>query len=462
LGAVSDGARAPFVSSASPVAMRGTGGGGILRRMELPGGPDSHWTSPFEWTQWYLEDDYVSESNEQERISREVRSQLAGLATERGWGRFHVGSNQYFAWLPDRPQVRIAPDVYLVDVKRSGRREEPRSWQTWRPGHLPPRWAMEIVSSGNWEKDYKYSPGRYDQLGCSELIVFDPAMVAPDRPVSFEQRAALAVYRRVEAGRFERVYWGPGPAWSRELQVWLLARYEGYQARVLLSYDERGEQLVPTEVEVARRAEAERATRARAGERAQTKRAEKAEARARAQKQRAEKAEIAARIQKQKADEVQAEERKAKAAARGLKRKADEAQAEERKAKAAARALKQKADEAQAEERKAKAAARALKQKADEAQAEERKAKAAARSLKKRADEAQAEERKAKATARALKQKADEAQARERKAKAAERAQRRRAETLELEKQREEARRQHLLEQLHRAGLSPDEGEEPS
>jgi hypothetical protein len=53
-----------------------------------------------------------------------------------------------------------------------------------------------------------------------------------------------------------RVYAGPGPAHSKELNIWLVARREGPGARLRLSYDEEGTRIVPTEAE-ARRAEAE-------------------------------------------------------------------------------------------------------------------------------------------------------------------------------------------------------------
>jgi hypothetical protein len=66
----------------------------------------------------------------------------------------------------------------------------------------------------------------------------------------------LQVYRRDADGAYVRVYAGPGPAHSKELNIWLQARREGPVARLRLSYDEEGARLVPTEAEARKAAEA--------------------------------------------------------------------------------------------------------------------------------------------------------------------------------------------------------------
>ena len=86
-------------------------------------------------------------------------------------------------------------------------------WQTWLPGHRPPRWAVEIVSD-DWKKDYEDNPLKYAQLGARELVIFDPdaALTSDRRGV----RVPLQVYRRDADGAFVRVYRGEGPARSEE------------------------------------------------------------------------------------------------------------------------------------------------------------------------------------------------------------------------------------------------------
>lgn len=121
----------------------------------IPSSPeDSRGASKaFDWSQWYLGDP-AAVSFVQGAISRELESSLRVLARRRGWETCYVGANNYFAWIAE-PLVRVSPDVYLSDVHPPG--PPYNSWQTWRPGHLPPRWALEVVSE-DWRKDYRDNP----------------------------------------------------------------------------------------------------------------------------------------------------------------------------------------------------------------------------------------------------------------------------------------------------------------
>jgi Uma2 family endonuclease len=228
-----------------------------------------------DWTHWYLDESgEVAESCEQGDIIRNLLSSLNELARWRGWKRIYLGADNYFAWVRKHPLVRVSPDAYLVDDPPT---PLPRSWQTWLSGHRPPRWAVEIVSE-DWKKDYRDAPAKYAMLGCSELVVFDPEATRGETR-SASGRVPLTVFRRGEDAAFVEAYSGRSPAFSKELDCWLQARREGYAARLRLSFDEAGEQTVPTADEARTeaertRAEAERTradaerTRAKAEERA--------------------------------------------------------------------------------------------------------------------------------------------------------------------------------------------------
>jgi len=216
--------------------------------------------APVDWSPWYVDDEeHLAESCEQGEIIYALRSTLEQLALVRGWERLYIGADNYFAWMPDEPQVRVSPDVYLLDDPPS---PLPKSWQTWKPGHRPPRWALEVVSE-DWSKDYQDGPAKYALLGCAELVLFDPeALRGATRN---EARVPLTVFRRGEDGALAQVYAGPGPAYSEQLGCWLQARRGGYSAQLRLSEDEAGLRPVPTRVEAAESARAEEA-KARAEE----------------------------------------------------------------------------------------------------------------------------------------------------------------------------------------------------
>jgi hypothetical protein len=142
------------------------------------------------WAAWYLTDeDDVGESTEQGIIVRLLLAALAELARERGWARSLVAGDQFFAWVEAHPLVRVSPDVYVLDDPPPP--PYPAMWQTWRPGHAPPRFAVEVVSD-DWKKDYRDAPRKYDQLGARELVIFDPDAALPPAAAASPCRCTAA------------------------------------------------------------------------------------------------------------------------------------------------------------------------------------------------------------------------------------------------------------------------------
>lgn len=231
---------------------------------------------PIDWSSWYLTDEEdMGQAGEQGRIIKIMMSSLDRWAEERGWTHVLVGADQFFAWVRDEPLVRVSPDIYLLDD--APERTLPDSWQTWLPAHRPPRFAIEVVSRDK-KKDYEDAPLKYDLLGTSELVIFDPRAVL--RPMS-PRRVPLQLYRRDAKGAFLRVYEGPGPTYSVELDAYLVTRREGDKARLRMARDTAGQDLVPTEAEHGR-AEAQARRKAEEAQRQAEERAAK-EATARCQ-----------------------------------------------------------------------------------------------------------------------------------------------------------------------------------
>jgi Uma2 family endonuclease len=207
-----------------------------------------------DWSSWYLTDEEdMGQSVEQGHDIRAVVSSLAVLLREREAKRTLAASDNFFAWVQAEPNVRVSPDVYLLDDPPPP--PWPKMWQTWLPGHKAPRWALEIVSD-DWKKDYEVNPLKYAQLGTRELVLFDPEGKGPGEEHDADSRVLLQVYRRDEDGAFVRVYQGDGPARSEEIDAWIVSRAEGGLITPRLARDASGTELVPTEEEALRAVEA--------------------------------------------------------------------------------------------------------------------------------------------------------------------------------------------------------------
>jgi len=198
-----------------------------------------------DWSCWYLsEEDDMGHGSLHMIIIVELLPALQAVVRQRGWTDAFVGGDQFIAWVEHEPNVRVSPDIYLV---RPAPKPAPDSWQLWRPGHLPPRFAVEIVSPGSWRKDYQDNPAKYAQIGVDELLIFD--RIALMDPNVAAERYVLQLYQREADGAFVKTYTGDGPIYSHQLDLWLFARVEGSEPRLRLSHDPEGQQLVPSQEE---------------------------------------------------------------------------------------------------------------------------------------------------------------------------------------------------------------------
>lgn len=203
--------------------------------------PLQHDLVAVDWSSWVLTDEGdMGEGFEQGEIIRMLLSSLDVLAAERGWSDRLWAADQFFAWKPEQPLVRVSPDVYVLDHPPPPPR--PPSWQTWMPGHSAPILAVEIVSA-DWKKDYALAPAKYCALGCPELVIFDPDAVLGD---AGPERVALQVFRRDADGAYGRVHAGATPAWSSAIDAAFVAVQDGAVARLRLARDADARSVVPT------------------------------------------------------------------------------------------------------------------------------------------------------------------------------------------------------------------------
>jgi len=198
----------------------------------------------------YPEEERVGEDMLQRWIVELLRPLLQRWLTSRGIKAF-VGADQFIYWRQHDPHARLAPDIYVLPAVDS--RTRVRTWKLWLDPVVP-SFALEVASQ-NWEKDYYEIPGRYGELGVTELVVFDPGFDEHPDGVRWQvfRRVGRRGLVRIEATQVDRVR-------SKVLGCWLRAVGEGRDLRVRLGTGARGEELVLTAEEFERAAKEQERT----------------------------------------------------------------------------------------------------------------------------------------------------------------------------------------------------------
>jgi hypothetical protein len=237
------------------------------------------------------------------------------------------GHDQFFYWSKGDPTQRIAPDVYVLDVK--GPDDFVGVWKTWE-GPFAPALAIEIVGD-DWHKDYDHAPVQYSTLGARELIIYDPWVTSKSR-----KRVRWQVYRRKPGTNLVLAHsTNDASVYSEALGAWLRRVVdEDGKPLVRVALDPDGHQLVATDDEI------ERDARERVEELSQRAEAEAQRAEAEAQR-----AEAEAQRAEAEAQRAEAEAQRAEAEAQRAEAEAQRAEAEAKRAEAEAkRAAKAEAE----------------------------------------------------------------------------------------------------------------------
>jgi Uma2 family endonuclease len=209
---------------------------------------------PRERAGWELPEETMPESVMHDEAVQLLKALLACWA--HGRGNVQIARNLAIRWDAAHPQVGVDPDVCVLSpAPPEG--IDLRSVRTWLPGHTPPRLAIEVVSETNPHKDYVIAPDKYAASGTTELWLFDPLLSGPN---SHGGPFRLQIWRRTDGDRLERAYAGEGPAYSPELDAYLVVVDEGRKLRI--AEDAAASRFWRTVEEVEREAkEAERAAR---------------------------------------------------------------------------------------------------------------------------------------------------------------------------------------------------------
>ena len=210
---------------------------------------------------WVLAEEDMPESNLHRDIVDLLRLILLAFVA-RSCRDALVAANLACRWNVVKRRLGVDPDIALIEpAPPEG--ANVKSLLTWKPGHVPPRFAIEVVSETNPSKDYVDAPAKFARLGTRELVIFDPTLIGP------KVRGGphvLQVWRRDERrGRMRRVYAGDGPAFSEELGAWLVTSTDVRQSLPFLRIadDPEGRSLWLTEAEAqaTAREQAEQAKR---------------------------------------------------------------------------------------------------------------------------------------------------------------------------------------------------------
>ena len=219
-------------------------------------------TPTIDWDQWFAEkcneDIDMSAGLEHSSIISCFCSSLSYLMSSRKIPSYRVSFEQFFLASPHRPNEQVSPDVYLTIPAPT----DPlvKFFRTWEPGTPIPIFVLEVISDESVPKDYDSNPTLYNRLGVQEYCIVDADVAASrliprTRPVGLK-RTGITLFRRQPGHLFETpVYQGQGPVYSESLGVWLRTVQQGQELRLRMSFDEAGEQLVPTQDEARELAE---------------------------------------------------------------------------------------------------------------------------------------------------------------------------------------------------------------
>jgi Uma2 family endonuclease len=82
-----------------------------------------------------------------------------------------VGGDQFWYPVQGEPDIRTAPDVYVVFGRPKGERP---SYQQWQEGNVPLTVVFEILSPGNDPLEMDDKRDFYDEHGAQEYYLYDP------------------------------------------------------------------------------------------------------------------------------------------------------------------------------------------------------------------------------------------------------------------------------------------------
>jgi Uma2 family endonuclease len=183
-----------------------------------------------------------------------------------------VASDMYWYWEEGNSDLKVAPDVMVVEGLRPRDPCERRCYFSWEEGIVPAA-VFEMASEGTWRKDLGEKRDRYQRLKVPEYFIFDPEVLYLNAPI---------VGFRLQNGKYVRMLEVEPDVYESQLGFRLRA-----EERMLRLLDSRTDQPILTREEQVRRQVA-RVDQAHALAETEKQRAEAVTQRAEAETRRAE------------------------------------------------------------------------------------------------------------------------------------------------------------------------------
>jgi hypothetical protein len=194
----------------------------------------------------YPVEERVGEDIIQRWIIEVLRPLMARWFAKRGQEAF-VGADQFIYYEQHNAHKRMAPDVYVMPGVAPN--TEVSSFKLWE-WRRAPSLAVEVASQ-DWEKDYYEGPGKYEELGVEELVIFDPHREQREERVLLQRYARRdGEWQCVERTNGDRVR-------SEVLGAWLRSVESEGHLLLRIGTDPKGDELFPTGEEEERRGKEE-------------------------------------------------------------------------------------------------------------------------------------------------------------------------------------------------------------
>lgn len=148
---------------------------------------------------YYPESDHMGESGLQKWVCDLLIQLLRSFFDEKVERPMLVGGNQFFYLREGDTELRLAPDVYVIEDEITPITNV-KSWRLWEHEGQGPALAVEVVSE---EYDKDYDPAqliKYQRLGVRELVRYDPEFSLHQRALKFGPRRLLTHWVRTQEG----------------------------------------------------------------------------------------------------------------------------------------------------------------------------------------------------------------------------------------------------------------------
>jgi Uma2 family endonuclease len=113
-----------------------------------------------------------------------------------------IAADLFWYWEEGSRDLKVAPDVMVVQGVQPRDPRERRSFRSWEEGGAVPTVVFEMASEGTWQDDLDDKYDQYERLGVREYFLFDPEGLYLVPPLQGYRLSGTA-YRRLRTTALE-------------------------------------------------------------------------------------------------------------------------------------------------------------------------------------------------------------------------------------------------------------------